>query len=352
MAEQNNRIHTIDFLKGICMLFIITTHFNFTNEQRNWGGFYFWIEMAVPILMIISGFIWAYSYEKKNIQNLQDCYSFKILVNKTLRFLIPFLFVYAIDIGLELFYYKNYDFLTYIYLFFQGGKGPGSYYVPVMIQLIFLFPLIYYLVKKRNLIGLIICFLVTFIFELSKGAFGLSEGTYRLLVFRYIFVIGVGCYLFFLKERIKNGFKLNFKAYVICGILTTIIGATYLVFSQYYGWEPLITNYWTSTSFIASLLICFPISALLLFANIKFIPVDYIGKASFNIFLVQMVFYSTIAGSLYKRIDNMMLNFAICFISIIIVGIVFYLIESILTKKLLHVINDEIEKKKCVATTK
>lgn len=335
MVNTRERNRTIDFLKGICMLFIIVTHFSFSSEQRKWAGFAFWIEMAVPTLMIITGFLWACSYERKNIQNLQDCYSWRIILNRLLRFIVPFLFVYIIDVALDLFYFKNYSFLSYVYLFFVGGKGPGSYYFPVMIQLVFLFPLLYFLIKKHNLVGLLSCFILTFLFEVAKGAFMVSEATYRLLAFRYLFVVGTGCYLFFLKERLVGGGKLNLKLYLFVGCAATLIGITFLLFSEYFGWKPIILCYWTSTSFVASLTICFPISAILLFSRVRFLPLEFIGKASFNIYLVQMVFYATLSGIVYEKISNVYLSFLVCLITCVLFGEIFYLIESRLTKAII-----------------
>ncbi len=62
--RKEERIHSIDFLKGICILFVIITHSNFTDYQRLIFGFPFWIKMAVPIFMIMSGYTMYTSYEK------------------------------------------------------------------------------------------------------------------------------------------------------------------------------------------------------------------------------------------------------------------------------------------------
>ena len=46
----------IDVLKGICIIFVIITHYNWSNAARLKYFFPFWIDMAVPIFMIISGY--------------------------------------------------------------------------------------------------------------------------------------------------------------------------------------------------------------------------------------------------------------------------------------------------------
>lgn len=59
--ERNN---SLDFLKGISIIFIIITHFSWTNLERLSFGFPFWIDMAVPIFMLVSGYTQALSCEK------------------------------------------------------------------------------------------------------------------------------------------------------------------------------------------------------------------------------------------------------------------------------------------------
>ena len=327
MSSSNARNHTIDFLKGVCMFLIVTTHFQFTNEERKIGGFSFWIDMAVPVLMVITGFIWSYSYQKRGAVNLQDCYRPSILLGKLVRFLVPYLFAFAAEVLVDLFVFKKYDALYYLNLFFQGGRGPGSYYVPVMIQLVLLVPLLYFLIRKHNHIGLLLGFLITLVFEVAKGAFFINEATYRLLCFRYLFVVGFGCYLFFLKERVKQGYKINQGVYLALGLVSMGIGATYLAYTQYLGGVPVFTKYWTSTSFVASLLICFPCSLLLLFTNIRFLPAEYVGKASYHIFLFQMVFYEYAANYIYQSVSSRPLSFLVCFSSCISAGLLFYELE-------------------------
>ena len=34
--------------------------------------------------------------------------------------------------------------------FIAGGQGPGSYYTPVLVQFVFIFPLIYFIVDKMK----------------------------------------------------------------------------------------------------------------------------------------------------------------------------------------------------------
>ena len=93
--EIKSRNHFIDILKGICIIFVVITHFDFKgNELRMF--FPFWIDMAVPIFMIVSGYVYACSFTKKNIENLSEAYKLKNIVNKIIRYSIPFLIAFIV----------------------------------------------------------------------------------------------------------------------------------------------------------------------------------------------------------------------------------------------------------------
>ena len=64
--KQLGRNSVIDIIKGICILFVIITHYQWTNEQRLMLLFPFWIDMAVPLFMIFSGYLSALSFYKRN----------------------------------------------------------------------------------------------------------------------------------------------------------------------------------------------------------------------------------------------------------------------------------------------
>ncbi len=137
------RNHTIDVLKGVCIIFVIITHCNFSDAQRSWLLFPFWIDMAVPIFMFLSGYLWALSYKNHKLNDLKSCYNKKLIIKKVIRFILPFLIVFLVEEILLIIYNKSFNIKSFILDFICGGLGPGSYYTPLMIQLIILFPLIY-----------------------------------------------------------------------------------------------------------------------------------------------------------------------------------------------------------------
>ena len=68
---MEKRNHTIDLLKGAAILMIIVTHYDWTPEQRNFFLFPYVINMAVPILMVITGYVYSMSISKQHIFHLE-----------------------------------------------------------------------------------------------------------------------------------------------------------------------------------------------------------------------------------------------------------------------------------------
>jgi peptidoglycan/LPS O-acetylase OafA/YrhL len=58
------------------------------------------------------------------------------------------------------------------------------------------------------------------------------------------------------------------------------------------------------------------------------------GKASYNIFLTQMIFFAYVVDIVYKIVPNRALQLIICILVSTLVGYMFYLIESKITRKI------------------
>ena len=157
---------------------------------------------------------------------------------------------FCFHIGLVWIYYVgiqgDYNFLS---LFLQGGIGAGSYYYPVMMQFIFLFPIIFFIVKKYLFKGLLICLGMSAVYELLHWAYGMSESCYRLIALRYIFVIAFGVFLNY-KDQCDDKTKNIFKKFLIASF---IIGTFFIWLTCYTGYRPVILVHWTRVSFVGSM---------------------------------------------------------------------------------------------------
>lgn len=320
----------IDVLKGVCIIFVLITHFSWTDSERVKYLFSFWIETAVPIFMIISGYVYAYSYRRHGITCLSEAYLPANIVNKIIRYTFPFFITYLLELA-YLFIISNKtltadNYLDWIFCFFQGGIGHGSYYYPIMIQFIFVYPIIYFIIHKDSQKGLIICFFINAMYEFLQRAYGMGGDLYRLLIFRYIFVIAAGCYM------ASDAPKLKLRT----GFVSFLIGFIYLISITFFGYSPKIIVYWNTTSFMAGLYIV-PIVFFLItkVKNCHFMPLEIIGKASYNIFLTQMVWFGLTAWYLEKFIVNRALLLGMDLLICIGVGVIFYYIETPITKRII-----------------
>lgn len=114
-------------------------------------------------------------------------------------------------------------------------------------------------------------------------------------------------------------------------IAYVFIGLLYIVAFVYQGLEPIITVFWTGTSMWACLFII-PFSAPLILNRVVHNRlIETIGKASYNIFLFQMVYYNG-AYIRYKIIDNRALQLLVNIIACTILGLLFYYVETPITK--------------------
>lgn len=282
-SNGKKRIELLDYLKAVCVLMVIITHYDWTDKSS--PVFTMLINMAVPVFMIISGYNFAMSNAKKAEGKLSKMYSWEILKPKLVRFLVPYLLVCIIEIPLRLAYGRDAGLAR---TFLEGGYGPGSYYVPVMMQLLLVFPIIYILIAKNAKLGIFLVGSVNLLFEVAVRVFEIEKHDYRLSVGRYLLLVALGCYLYlYPKDRIKN--------WQLATMF--VIGVAYIVAVFELKYKLPLFRYWKTTAMPVAFYI-FPI-IVVLFRKFYYstIPgsigrlLTWIGQASYHIFLVQMVYF-------------------------------------------------------------
>lgn len=210
--------------------------------------------------------------------------------------------------------------------FVTGGWGPGSYYYPVLIQILLIFPFIYQLTYKFDKYGVLATFLGTIFFETFKYAYYITEDAqYRLIAFRYIFVLSYGVYLF--KHKKDSVMPWRYWLYMVIGI-------TFNIITQYNGYIPPIFTLWTSTSVISCLMIM-PLMYKLTHIKLSnkfgklFNSIELIGKNTYCIFLFQMLFYCFWAKTIiYTKISSRLIQLIICIVINILGGYLLHWIEK------------------------
>ncbi len=328
----------IDFLKGICIIIVIFEHAGWSRETWLKGLFPFWDRIAIPMFMVISGFVYTLSLQRKGMENY---YSFHELSHKLKRYLRPYIIAFSIEnvayliiankafrrfienhfhFPINSIFSERVTILNSLKSFISGGYGPGNYYTPVLIQLIILFPLLYILIKTLKYKGLFLSGILCFAFELCQYFFKIPNSIYRCLIFRHLITICFGIYLA-LKLYTKN---------TILNLLSLLIGLTYIVAHSYFQFTPgFFNSNWADVNFIACLFYCPIIAFLIKKEKLHFRPIEQIGKASYHIYLTQMVYYNFFKKTfIIKLINNSYLWCLVSMIICAIFGLCFYHLEK------------------------
>ena len=153
-------MYILDYLKAFAIIAVVITHCDFVGAQRSHVIFPYLIGMAVPVFMLITGFNYANSCVNKKIATLFEQYNLKLILKRLLRIVIPF----AIVFFLEYFLISGMKYQKLATVFINGGYGPGSYYFPVMLQVVLFLPLVYFVIKKFATKGLFFVFFLEFLY--------------------------------------------------------------------------------------------------------------------------------------------------------------------------------------------
>ncbi len=323
---MKKRIELIDYLKAVCVLMVIVTHYEWSDKTSPF--FTMLINMAVPVFMILSGYNFAMSNRKKTDGKLRQMYGWSMVKPKLVRFLVPFFTVCVIEIALLIVEGKYIDPAR---IFLLGAYGPGSYYVPVMLQLLVVFPIIYFLVDRNAGLGIGIAAAANLMFEVAVVLTEMDVYYYRLCIGRYLLLIAFGCYLYLHPEQRLRWYQM---------LLMFAAGFVYIVYAlqmeqevALFGDDFVLFDYWSTTAMPVAFYI-FPI-VVLLFRRFYHSEIPgclgrmliWMGKASYHIFLVQMVYYHFELGGKIMSADwwiAVPYNIFIC----VPVGLAFYELDS------------------------
>jgi len=347
LKERN---HFIDLAKGIAIILVLFNHYEWKTSSIFSTHLYYWVIcMAVPIFMLCTGYVTAASFSSKGT-SLRDAYSKKLLLPKLARYILPVLWFYIFETVITLVFQKT-GFLHYlstldfpyaygynkrisllgtVIFFFAGGRGiHGTYYFAIILQIAFMIPLIYTAVKKWKW-GLWLCFGINLFLEIIKIPIGLPYAAFRMLAFRYIFIVAFGCWLYIYRNE-------KFKPLKWSGLF--LAGAVYVYVINYTSYHRVIFTTWHQTSMIAALYIA-PIFMLGLkhLKNAVFKPLEEIGKASYHILMVQILYYNFFAPLVWTApksvIPNDFIGFTIGLIFCLAFGYGYYRLYGFISRKI------------------
>ena len=235
------RNNLFDAIKMICILMIVINHMSWTTAERQMFIFPFIIGMAVPVFLIISSYLRA---KKIETVGYKEFISFRYSAVSFFRLIVAYVVAAVIEGGAYVIMHDSFQehnriffdsISTFILWILTGLSGPGSYYMPIMVQMILLYPLIYLLFRKGKNRGLINCFILNITYELIAYFANINPGIYRLLIFRYIFIIGFGIYL----EKSSKDKKEDLIATTMffCGVTLMTLNSYFVQFPLVQEWK-------------------------------------------------------------------------------------------------------------------
>ena len=273
----------IDYLKGVCILWVVMTH-AFNSLIHDYTLFFLWGDMAVPIFLLIQCVHVYKRDEAPKPLNWTKIYH---------RIIRPFLILQLLIfiLGLTAQYLRHQPLTDFVVDFLTlGGKGRGSYYVKMYLQFAILIPLLYPLFKKNSLVGGGVLILFSVIFEVVFSYLDCYI-LWQWLCLRYLMLL----YLGFVIAR--NGIDMNVKT-----ILLSLFSIVVILWFQYsdiklspfFYDNPWKDFHWPIYFYVAFMLL------FMLHRLYSFLPeklnslLSVMGRHSYEIFLFQMlVFYVT-----------------------------------------------------------
>lgn len=310
MKRSNIYFPEIDLVKTIAIISVILLHtIPSLFLYRIYAPFHIW--QAIPLFMLLAGITSTLSVER--FGKIGISYLKKSSLKYMRRIIFPFTLVWLVEIFIIILF-GEISLLDIFYSYFAGGIGPGSYFTPLFIQHILFFPILYYFIIKIKKINvyfqLIFFFFVSLLIDWLTFRMGVSDGLYRLLYVRYLFAVVLGIYIWKYKNSISK------KAFVI----PCILSICYIYLIAYLNWIPPFHH----PSWIFQHAPCYFYTVFLVFLLWK-IPIIYrvlsekinlkisntfhliliIGKASYHIYLAQMVYFWLLHPIVIGVITNM-----------------------------------------------
>ncbi len=316
---MKERIYCLDLIKGISIILVLSIHFVMRQGIKQELLAPFWLKGGVPLFIIVSGI--THSRSLYSVNHMEKAYGISRILKQITAYSVPFAIFYiyyTIKAGLS-----GYSFIEWILGFINGGPGMGGYYYPLMIQMVFIFPVIFWTIKKYSKIGLLIFFIINFCYQIVQMSYSIGIETYRLVLFRYIFLLAYGAY--FYKQFIDNSqYKIMWSVYSVAFIL----GLGFIYYVDYSGYTPLFIPDFVDTSYIAGFywisVFCL---IFILGKGIRFRILEYFGRASWHIYLIQMLFWKFYYPDIRDMLSNNFYRYCVSIISCCLIGLFFFHVE-------------------------
>lgn len=190
--DKRERDYSIDFVKGVAILFVILLH-NMPNESIYSIAY---IGQAVPLFLLVSSYLTYGGFQRKGFNGYFSARNVKKMLDRV--FLPFFLLIFS---QCAIFYLLK-GGVDWQRLYMQGGFGPGSYYPWIYLQCWLILPFVIFLVNCLSFRRSFVLFVgICALGEWFTCVFHVPDNVYRLLFYRYLFLLYLGCVI--LKFKIK-----------------------------------------------------------------------------------------------------------------------------------------------------
>ncbi len=306
--KRNGYDPFIDFVKGFCILSVVLTH-SLPQQIQDCSLFCLWGGLAVPIFLMIQVF---HSY-KYGLDSSKSILTLKILKRIVVPFLGTLFFICFLKIA------KHPESINDSVLWMlKGGGGPGSYYPWVYVQFAVLLALFRPLLRK---IGSgwswIFLLLLSVVSEIFCSLVGMPEWLYRILCFRYIFLIVLGL------DWVLEGVKLDFKRFAL-----SVLSIACLVYFHYVNpnMEPIFFYSWNTYHwvcyFYAAYAFIYILNWIYVFCKEYCGIILKCGKYSYEIFLLQMIVFSYTHVEWFSFAGSRRASFVIWFVFVNLMSVI------------------------------
>lgn len=273
----------IDYLKGVSIFFVVLTH---CLPKLDYMLFSLWGDQAVPLFLLIQAF---HAY-KNGIDKAIGMPSLKKLFNRIFK---PFIILLFVEMFLLIVVLRNEPLQVIKSAVFAGGIGPGSYYVWIYVQFALVIPVMALMIKHlKSVIGegeiCLLMIVLSCLLELICVYTHIPEWLYRLLFFRYFFLIYLG-YLW-----VEKGVNLNrttFSLSMVSIVYILLFTYTSINFEPFFFQSDWKIYHWICYFYVAYLFMFF-LKACHSHLNARLKSfICLMGKYSYEIFLFQMLVF-------------------------------------------------------------
>ena len=277
----------IDYIKGLCILFVIWTHCMY-REELSVILFPYWGDTAVPIFLLIQ----VFHYYKKGV-SIKMPSSIKLWK----RIIQPFIIMVAMMFLAQFFIYYDTTGGVFSPSLYWDKRGPGSYYIFIYLELAFVIPLFAPLFKNLSTKWLLFFFVIlSQLVELIFSVTQCPDNIYRITFFRYTFLIFIGFLL------ATKGLELN--NLTIAGGIISMVFLFLFVYTEI-DMEPIFCTHlslwplchWVCYIYIAYFFLAFLKYTYKIISNCSTITnyIKKIGRFSYEIYLFQIFYYATLS---------------------------------------------------------